>query len=606
MAIRKREKTSAKIIANLKASLNRLKRDQSKTGRKAYQILTRSVCGKAVVEHSVRKTLEVKFEYWQICCLLNVEEEPEMSRSNAMKCEERDRLEDFYKQEATTLASKKTVNLKTGEQKSIMMETIPRTYAKFITKFPGTKLSLSHFRKLRPKSVLTMKHMKFINCLCEYCLNVKFKIDVIDKLLEKAGHSQHKLKSKEEAVQHTICQKGDGEFPKFECISRQCRQRSPHSIRVHLEVLDANQECCWKRWELSSIEKVANGKVQVSKRQVLLEKTGLLQELLAEFVMELGPLGEHLFTAQWQKEQFSKLTTAVQEKCVVTVADFAENYRCPMQDEIQSAHYSYNQVTIYPVVAYYSCPEKHCKEIVKESIIHISDDVVHDFEAVSTFTSRTESHLKENGIDFTNHIEFSDGCASQFKGKNTFFSVSNTENLERAYFGSRHGKSPSDALGGFVKRSAEGFVKSRAGFIRNGKEFHDFCSSNLKKDITKCKDGKHSHSRSVFFYYDEIRRNASSRNTVKTLKGTRKLHSVRGVKPGVVESRNLSCFCGVCLGKKTGSCPNSKYVKQWTPHIILETKNNKPLREKEGQKKMKKKNKQTKITHDGKKKTKTH
>lgn len=37
------------------------------------------------------------------------------------------------------------------------------------------------------------------------------------------------------------------------------------------------------------------------------------------------------------------------------VADFAENYRCTHQDEIQSAYYQYQQVTIHPIVAYYKC-----------------------------------------------------------------------------------------------------------------------------------------------------------------------------------------------------------------------------------------------------------
>ena len=33
--------------------------------------------------------------------------------------------------------------------------------------------------------------------------------------------------------------------------------------------------------------------------------------------------------------------------------DFAEDYRCRSQEEIQSAYWSQTQVTIHPVIAYY-------------------------------------------------------------------------------------------------------------------------------------------------------------------------------------------------------------------------------------------------------------
>jgi hypothetical protein len=54
------------------------------------------------------------------------------------------------------------------------------------------------------------------------------------------------------------------------------------------------------------------------------------------------------------------------------IQDFVENYRTFYQDEIQSAHWQYEQATVHPVICYYQCQEKGCRETVTESIICIT------------------------------------------------------------------------------------------------------------------------------------------------------------------------------------------------------------------------------------------
>ncbi|XP_060597247.1 uncharacterized protein LOC132751142 [Ruditapes philippinarum] len=162
------------------------------------------------------------------------------------------------------------------------------------------------------------------------------------------------------------------------------------------------------------------------------------------------------------------------------VADFAENYRCCHQDEIQSAYYQYQQVTIHPIVAYYRCDK--CEDIVCESAVFISGDLVHDAYADEQFTRSYEEYLKETGMEIEKEVLFSDGCASQYKSKLPFYFLSkHGSNFERAYFGSRHGKGPCDGVGGVVKKSAETFVKGRQGVIRTPKEFFDYCQKYLQK-----------------------------------------------------------------------------------------------------------------------------
>ena len=55
------------------------------------------------------------------------------------------------------------------------------------------------------------------------------------------------------------------------------------------------------------------------------------------------------------------------------------------------------------------------------------------------------------------------------------------------------------------------------------------------------------NTKRAFFYEEKILRDKPEKE-IQTIKGTRKVHSVRGVETGVVKTRHLSCFCQVCLG----------------------------------------------------------
>ncbi|GFO35384.1 hypothetical protein PoB_006188900 [Plakobranchus ocellatus] len=55
----------------------------------------------------------------------------------------------------------------------------------------------------------------------------------------------------------------------------------------------------------------------------------------------------YLFRAKSQHMEFVDSKTNSGERTFVSVMDFAENYRCQLQDEIQSAHCSYASVTLH-------------------------------------------------------------------------------------------------------------------------------------------------------------------------------------------------------------------------------------------------------------------
>jgi len=85
--------------------------------------------------------------------------------------------------------------------------------------------------------------------------------------------------------------------------------------------------------------------------------------MILETMTELSTLARHLFNARWQQLQFSTIIKNISEYWVILNLDFAENYACVSQMEIQTAHWYHNQVTIHPIVAYYNCHQ--CQETVQ-------------------------------------------------------------------------------------------------------------------------------------------------------------------------------------------------------------------------------------------------
>ena len=90
-------------------------------------------------------------------------------------------------------------------------------------------------------------------------------------------------------------------------------------------------------------------------RKTLVRKQGTFASLLAELRSELSFLAGHLFRAERQNNQFQAMKNRLpfRSATVGMVLDFAENFACSIQDEVQSAHWYHNQVTVHPVVCYY-------------------------------------------------------------------------------------------------------------------------------------------------------------------------------------------------------------------------------------------------------------
>ena len=83
-----------------------------------------------------------------------------------------------------------------------------------------------------------------------------------------------------------------------------------------------------------------------------------------------------------------------------------------------------------------------------------------------------EKHSQTNWIK---GFLWSDGCSSQYKGKNSFFYLDNFPiAVERNFFASEHGKGPSDAETGLISMRLDHAIKSSQITIRNAEEMYNF------------------------------------------------------------------------------------------------------------------------------------
>ena len=75
---------------------------------------------------------------------------------------------------------------------------------------------------------------------------------------------------------------------------------------------------------------------------------------------------------------------------VIMVQDLGENRKAEYSFEIKSAHFRKYQITVHPIVSYYTVDNT----ILRESHIFLSDDITHDHKVVDAFTWSSLDILK--------------------------------------------------------------------------------------------------------------------------------------------------------------------------------------------------------------------
>ncbi len=273
----------------------------------------------------------------------------------------------------------------TGVQKQIMTMKVAEALELYRELNPCVKVSMTTFHMLTPHNVRHICETDRRSCLCTVCCNLSLKSEALQKFLvrEKCEDEQLPI-SKHELSGSTLC---SGDKPADACLQRQCRMCSSSKLNGLYKVIlrqTKNIAIAWYKWMYVTVEKDGVMKRCIS----CVAQDTSFQDFLTEVMKDLETYPSHHFRAQWQPEQLKKCIANLPENHAVFVMDYAENYSCRYQNEVQTAFWDQMQVTIHPVMVYYHKVIDDKKVLVKHSVIGISDDTKHDADGVHAFQTQ--------------------------------------------------------------------------------------------------------------------------------------------------------------------------------------------------------------------------
>lgn len=187
----------------------------------------------------------------------------------------------------------------------------------------------------------------------------------------------------------------------------------------------------------------------------------------------------HVFVKRKQSGYFDHIKENADDTTVVCQVDYAENYTLQDQDQIQSAHWSKKQISIFTAYTWMGGSGGD-----GYSFGFVSNSKKHDKFSVITCLEILVHEITTLMPDVDQIIFFSDGAASQFKNRYIIQYLTNIMdkfdiNFSWNYFSSSHGKGVVDSIGGTLKRLVWTDVMAGAS-CTSAKEFVNICKRKTK------------------------------------------------------------------------------------------------------------------------------
>ena len=169
-------KIAFQLSENVKGTVALLKKKRDKLSRGKLKVIASCVARKKNNINSVklRRELMMKWHTWRKYSTLDVESTwddimARRKRSDTTNDDKIAQVETFYKETSTPMPLQRMAGkfVLTGSLKNVHKEYLERN---------TSTMSLSTFQRLRPKEILTADMNKFSCCVCEYCLNIVYKV----------------------------------------------------------------------------------------------------------------------------------------------------------------------------------------------------------------------------------------------------------------------------------------------------------------------------------------------------------------------------------------------------------------------------------------------
>lgn len=401
---------------------------------------------------------------------------------------------------------------KEKRQKKYLYMTLSEVYETFKTEYPEVKVGLSTFASLRPQHVLLSSQTPANVCVCSYHANVDFLLSGINMCVQSFPEKCNKL------VETLVCDSQNKQCMMGIC--QQCGNLKKYEEAVQemdKDLLEQNAK--WYRWITDS-----------SGHAVKELQEGTVADALYDLEKKLPTFLSHCFLKEKQSTYFeyAKKHLVNEAVCVLQV-DFSENFSICQQDEIQSAHWNSDQITIYTAVAYTS------EGVISYAII--SDFMQHDKLAVHAFNQRIFGDLKSKLSNLKEVHIFSDGASQHFKQRYTLANITFGREdcdllLNWHFFCTSHGKGAVDGVGGMLKHHVWQKVKSRRAFVTD-------CASFIK-----CAQSVTSKVNLIYVPAEEILSHSAKLEerweSIRAIPNTHQIHCVRTVDKYKVTSGMLS------------------------------------------------------------------
>lgn len=155
------------------------------------------------------------------------------------------------------------------------------------------------------------------------------------------------------------------------------------------------------------------------------------------------------------RDMKNKLKLDSYKNHVCVKMDFAENYGINEMQDIQSAYWNPEMVTLHPTVIYYN---DGTESVSHKSIVAVSEVLHHNASMVQAIVDKVVGEVKSLVPDVQFIHYFTDSPTSQYRNKRIFEAG--------------HGKGACDGVGGFVKRIADNTVKSGKAVIQSGRDLY--------------------------------------------------------------------------------------------------------------------------------------
>ncbi|KAI8479207.1 hypothetical protein Bbelb_430710 [Branchiostoma belcheri] len=146
----------------------------------------------------------------------------------------------------------------------------------------------------------------------------------------------------------------------------------------------------------------------------------------AKFKEEVPQFRQHVVRANEQYSQLKTLKENLDQYNVAIQMDFAENYKIKNNEEIQSAYWNCDMVTLHPIVVYF---KNENGELQHESTCIVSDEMGHNSATVFAILKRVVPEVKEKHPDVKFLHYWTDSPSSQYRNKTIFSILSDHESF---------------------------------------------------------------------------------------------------------------------------------------------------------------------------------